>query len=49
MNIQDIISRRISIRTYHTEPASPGDLEAVRLAGEGAEALTEADVGFKNY
>ncbi|MDQ1330911.1 MAG: NiRdase protein [Thermodesulfobacteriota bacterium] len=49
MNIQDIISRRISLRTYHAEPASPGDLEAVRLAGEGAEALTEADVGFKNY
>ncbi len=46
MNIQDIISRRISVRAYQPEPASPGDLEAVRLTGEQAEALTGADMQF---
>ncbi|RPJ17277.1 MAG: hypothetical protein EHM30_04045 [Desulfobacteraceae bacterium] len=46
MNIQDIISRRISVRTFEPEPASSGDLEAVRIAGEQAEALTETKMQF---
>lgn len=46
MNIQDVIFRRISVRTYQPEPASIDDLEAVRRAGERAEALTEADMQF---
>jgi len=45
-NIQGVIARRISIRTYQPETASLGDLEAVRSAGERAEALTDADMQF---
>ena len=46
MNIQEVISRRISVRAYQTEPASLVDLETVRLAGEQAEALTQAEMRF---
>ena len=46
MDIQDVISRRISVRAYQPEPASLDDLEAVRRAGERAEALTDADMQF---
>ena len=46
MNIQDVIFRRISVRAYQPEPASLDDLEAVRRAGERAEALTDADMQF---
>jgi nitroreductase len=46
MNIQDVIFRRISVRTYQPEPASLDDLEAVRRAGERAERLTDADMQF---
>jgi nitroreductase len=46
MNIQEVISRRISVRAYQPEPASFIDLEAVRLAGEQAEALTPAEMQF---
>jgi len=46
MNIQEAISRRISVRAYHAEPALLSDLEAVRLSGERAEALTQAEMRF---
>ena len=46
INIQDIISRRISVRAYQLEPVSLDDLEAVRRAGEQAEALTDTDMQF---
>jgi hypothetical protein len=46
VDIQDVISQRISVRTYQPEPASLDDLEAVRRAGERAEALTDADMQF---
>jgi len=46
MNIQKVISSRISVRAYQKEPPSLSDLEAVRSAGEGAEALTDRDMQF---
>ncbi len=46
MDIREIIARRISVRTYETEPAPVAQLEAVRLAGERAEALTNAEMRF---
>jgi nitroreductase len=46
MDIQEVISRRISVRTYQAEAASLDELEAVRCTGEEAEALTQADMQF---
>ncbi|MEW6173889.1 MAG: nitroreductase family protein [Bacillota bacterium] len=46
MDIQEVISRRISVRVYQPEPASLDELEAVRHAGELAEALTPAEMQF---
>jgi len=46
MNIQEVITRRISVRSYQTAPAALEELEAVRGAGEKAEALTSADMRF---
>jgi nitroreductase len=46
MNIQEVIHRRISVRAYQSEPASLVDLEAVRLAGEQASALTRTEMRF---
>jgi len=46
VNIQDVISRRISVRAYKPEPASFDDLEAVRRAGERAEILSDAEMQF---
>ncbi len=46
MNIQDVISRRISVRNFQTNPASFDELKAVRRAGEGTEALTNAEMRF---
>jgi nitroreductase len=46
MDIQAVILRRISVRTYEAEPASLNELEAVRCAGDEAEALTQADMQF---
>jgi nitroreductase len=46
MDIFETISKRISIRSYHSEPASATDLEAIRLVGEKAEALTPLEMRF---
>jgi nitroreductase len=46
MDIQEIISHRISIRAYQEEPASLEELEAVRRAGEQAVALTRTEMRF---
>lgn len=46
MDIFEIISRRISVRNFQKEPASLDELEAVRWAGEQAEALTSAEMRF---
>lgn len=46
MNLQEVISCRISVRTYQPEPATIDELEAVRRAGEKAEALTPVDMRF---
>jgi nitroreductase len=44
VDIQETISRRISIRAYQPEPAPPDELGAVRRAGEIAEALTPTEM-----
>jgi nitroreductase len=46
MDIQEVISRRISVRNFQPRPASLDELEAVRIAGEKAEALTSAAMRF---
>jgi nitroreductase len=46
MDILEAISRRMSIRTYEPGPASMEELEAIRLAGERAEALTQVEMRF---
>ncbi len=46
MNIQGVISRRISVRNFQAEPAPLDELEAVRRVGEQAEALTNAEMRF---
>jgi nitroreductase len=46
MDIVEVIFRRISIRTYLSYPAGPAELEAVRRAGEAAEALTGSEMRF---
>lgn len=46
MPIQSLITQRISIRNFHPEPAPLAVLEALRLAGEQAEALTPVEMRF---
>ena len=46
MDILEAISRRMSVRTYQSAPAALAELEAVRLAGERAEALTQVEMRF---
>ncbi len=46
MDILEAISRRMSIRTYEPAPVATGELEAIRLAGEKAEALTQVEMRF---
>jgi nitroreductase len=46
MDILEAISRRMSIRSYEPGPASMEELEAIRLAGERAEALTQVEMRF---
>jgi nitroreductase len=46
MNALETISRRISIRTYESKPASSAELKAIRQAGESAEALTGVEMRF---
>jgi nitroreductase len=46
MDIVEAISRRMSVRTYEPAAAAAEELEAVRIAGERAEALTQAEMRF---
>jgi nitroreductase len=46
MDILEAISRRMSIRTYEPAPVATAELEAIRLAGERAEALTQVEMRF---
>jgi nitroreductase len=46
MDILEAISRRMSVRTYEPAPASTAELEAIRLVGERAEALTQVEMRF---
>jgi nitroreductase len=46
MNVLETISRRISVRTYESKPASIAELEEVRRSGERAEALTRLEMRF---
>lgn len=46
MDILEAISRRMSIRTYEPAPVVMEELEAIRLAGEKAEALTKIAMRF---
>lgn len=46
MNILSVIAQRVSTRMFQAEPARLEDLEAVRQAGEEAEALTGTEMRF---
>lgn len=44
--LQEVISRRVSVRTYQSQPAPTEELQAVLRAGEQAETLTSIDMRF---
>ena len=46
MDILEAISRRMAVRTYEPGPASMEELEAIRIAGERAEGLTQIEMRF---
>lgn len=46
MDILEAMSKRISVRTYESRPATGDDLEEVRCAGVRAETLTQNEMQF---
>jgi len=46
MDIWEIISRRMSVRNYQPEPVETAEIQELLNAGERAEILTHAELGF---
>jgi nitroreductase len=46
MDVLEAISRRVSVRSFESEPADMSLLEEIRRSGEQAEALTDSDMQF---